>query len=397
LNVFVVNLDQLNQYMTKTEWLTAAEVQGRLGVQAQTLYAYVSRGRIEARPDQTDPRKSLYRAEDVARLEQRKARSRKAAHVAADAIAWGEPVLASAITTVSGGKLYYRGRDATALAQTETLESVARLLRGGDGVAFKDRIARPIPIAPTGRARAFAVLAERAATDNPARGRANLALAAEAAGLLDAFADAIAGEAGEGPIHARLAAAWRCDEAGGELIRMALVLLADHELNASTFAARVAASTGASLAAAALAGLAALSGPLHGGIAPRVEAFIAEAERVGAEPAVRARLAQGLPIPGFGHPLYPAGDPRARALLDAFTPDPSFEAVRVAAETLTGAIANVDFALTALVSQLALSDDAAFLLFAMGRCAGWLAHALEQMRTGQLIRPRARYVGPAPG
>jgi citrate synthase len=380
-----------------TEWLTATAVQERLGVRAQTLYAYVSRGRIEARPDADDPRKSLYRAEDVARLEQRKGRGRKAAHVAEDAIAWGEPVLASAITTVVGGKLYYRGRDATLLARTETLESVARLLRGGDGVAFKDRIARPIPAAATARARAFAVLAERAASDNPARGRASLALAAEAAGLLDAFADAIAGQPGEGPIHTRLAAAWRCDEAGGELIRMALVLLADHELNASTFATRVAASTGASLAAAALAGLAALSGPLHGGIAPRVEAFIAEAERVGAEPAVRARLAQGLPIPGFGHPLYPSGDPRARALLAAFTPDPSFEAVRLAAETLTGSIANVDFALTAMVSQLALSDDAAFLLFAMGRCAGWLAHALEQMRTGQLIRPRARYVGPAPG
>jgi len=383
-----------------TEWLTATEVQGRLGVQAQTLYAYVSRGRIEAKADTDDPRKSLYRAEDVARLEQRKARSRKAAHVAEDAIAWGEPVLASAITTVVGGRLYYRGRDATVLAQTETLESVARLLRGGDGVAFKDRIARPIPVAATARARAFAVLAERAATDNPARGRASLALAAEAAGLLDAFADAIAGEPGEGPIHVRLASAWRCDEpsgeGGAELIRMALVLLADHELNASTFAARVAASTGASLAAAALAGLAALSGPLHGGIAPRVEAFIAEAERVGAEPAVSARLAQGLPIPCFGLPLYPNGDVRAQALLAAFTPDPSFEAVRLAAESLTGAIANVDFALTAMVSQLALSDDAAFLLFAMGRCAGWLAHALEQMRTGQLIRPRARYVGPAP-
>jgi len=118
---------------------------------------------------------------------------------------------------------------------------------------------------------------------------------------------------------------------------------------------------------------------------------------VGAEPAVRARLAQGLPIPGFGHPLYPNGDPRARALLEAFTPDPSFEAVHSAAESLTGAIANVDFALTAMVSQLELSDDAALLLFAMGRCAGWLAHALEQMRTGQVIRPRARYVGPAPG
>src|ERR1700761_5056216 len=173
-----------------SEWLTAAEAQGRLGVQAQTLYAYVSRGRIEARADADDPRKSLYRAQDVARLETRKARGRKAAHVAEDAIAWGEPVLASAITTVVDGKLYYRGRDATELAWTETLESVARLLRGGDGVAFKDRVGRPIPTAPTGAGRAFAMLAERAASDNPARGRASLALAAEAAGLLDDFADA---------------------------------------------------------------------------------------------------------------------------------------------------------------------------------------------------------------
>jgi len=368
-----------------------------MGVQAQTLYAYVSRGRVEARPDADDPRKSLYRAEDIDRLQTRKVRGRKAAHVAEDAIAWGEPVLASSITTVAHGRLYYRGRDATELARTDTLESVARLLRGGDGVAFKDRIERPIPTAPTARGRAFAVLAERAASDHPARGRASLALAAEAAGLLDAFADAIAGQPGEGPIHARLASAWRCDEAGGELIRRSLVLLADHELNPSTFAARIAASTGASLAAAALAGLAALSGPLHGGIAPRVQAFIAEAERIGAEPAVRARLAQGLPIPGFGHPLYPNGDPRAAALLEAFTPDETFESVRIAAQSLTGAIANVDFALTAMVSRLDLSDDAAFLLFAMGRCAGWLAHALEQMRTGQTIRPRARYIGPAPG
>jgi len=380
-----------------TQWISASEAQARLGVRAQTLYAYVSRGRIEARSDADDPRKSLYLADDVARLQTRKARSRKPALVAQDAIAWGEPVLASAITTVVDGRLYYRGRDATELARTETLEQVARLLRGGDGVAFKDRTPGVIPDAPTARARAFALLASRAATDAPARGRASLALAAEAAGLLDAFADALAGQALEGPIHARLAQAWRCDAEGAELIRRVLVLLADHELNASTFAARVAASTGASLAASALAGLAALSGPLHGGIAPRVQAFIAEAERVGAETAVKARLAQGLPVPGFGHPLYPRGDPRSEALLEAFTPGSIFLEVREAAERLTGAAANVDFALTALVSRLDLSDDAAFLMFAMGRCAGWLAHALEQMRTGQLIRPRARYVGPAPG
>ena len=385
-----------------TQWITAAEAQARLGVRAQTLYAYVSRGRIEARTDADDPRKSLYLADDVARLQTRKARSRKPELVAQDAIAWGEPVLASAITTVIDGRLYYRGRDATELARTETLEQVARLLRGGDGVAFKDRTGGAIPDAPTARARVFALLASRAASDAPARGRASLALAAEAAGLLDAFADALAGQAAagqawDGPIHARLAQAWRCDEAGADLIRRALVLLADHELNASTFAARVAASTGASLAAAALAGLAALSGPLHGGIAPRVQAFIAEAERVGAEAAVRARLDHGLPVPGFGHPLYPRGDPRSEALLEAFTPGPIFQEVKAAAERMTGALANVDFALTALVSQLDLSDDAAFLIFAMGRCAGWLAHALEQMRTGQIIRPRARYVGPTVG
>ena len=376
------------------DWLSANEAIERLGVRAQTLYAYVSRGRIEARADAEDPRKSLYSAADVARLRQRKARGRKAAHVAEDAIAWGEPVLASQITTVRDGRLYYRGRDATVLARTANLESVARLLRGGHGAALKQRAAMTYPAAPSPRAREFLALAARAASDAPARGRAPLALAAEAAGLLDGFADAVAGETNQGPIHARLAKAWGVDAAGGELIRMTLVLLADHELNASTFAARVTASTGASLAASALAGLAALSGPLHGGIAPRVEAFVAEAGRVGAEAAVRARLAQGLRIPGVGHPLYPGGDPRARAMLAAFTPPPAFEAVRAAAESLTGEIANVDYTLTALVAALALPPDAAFLLFAIGRCAGWLAHALEQLQTGQLIRPRARYIGP---
>src|SRR5271168_5332368 len=104
------------------DWLTAAEAQIRLKVRPQTLYAYVSRGRLEAKADADDPRRSLYRAADVARLEDRKARGRKAATVAADAIAWGEPVLASAITTIVEGRLYYRGWDATELARTETLE-----------------------------------------------------------------------------------------------------------------------------------------------------------------------------------------------------------------------------------------------------------------------------------
>jgi citrate synthase len=112
---------------------------------------------------------------------------------------------------------------------------------------------------------------------------------------------------------------------------------------------------------------------------------------------VAERLAQGAPVPGFGHPLYPAGDPRARALLEAFTPPPRFAAVRLAAETQTGEIANVDYALTAMTVALGLPVNAAFLMFAVGRCAGWLAHALEQVQTGRLIRPRARYIGPPVG
>src|SRR5690606_13539980 len=123
--------------MTERGWLTADEAMARLGVRAQTLYAYVSRGRIEAQPDPDDPRRSRYRLTDVAALATRKGRGRKAVDVAANAIAWGEPVLASAITTIEHGRLFYRGRDAAKLADTLTLEATARLLRGGHGAQLK--------------------------------------------------------------------------------------------------------------------------------------------------------------------------------------------------------------------------------------------------------------------
>src|SRR5579863_2990477 len=127
-----VNLDQLNQSMT--EWVSAEEALRRLRVRPQTLYAYVSRGRVRAEPDPAAPRRSRYRMSDVAALAERKGRGRKAADVAVGAIAWGEPVLASAITTVRDGRLYYRGQDAARLSRTATLEEVARLLRGGLGL-----------------------------------------------------------------------------------------------------------------------------------------------------------------------------------------------------------------------------------------------------------------------
>ncbi len=379
-----------------TEWIRRSEALERLGVRPQTLYAYVSRGRVHAEPDPADPRRSRYRASDIAALKVRKARGRRAADVAADAIAWGEPVLESAITTVANGRLYYRGRDAVRLAETETLESVARLLRGGEGAAAP-RTLRPAPPAgATLRDRAFAALAARAAMAPEAGLRSAGALAVEAATLLDIMADAVAGETGGGPIHERLGRAWGCGRRGMDLIRRALVLLADHELNASTFAARVAASTGASLAACVLAGLATLSGPRHGGMAARVSRLASDAESQGPAEAVAARLAHRRPAPGFGHPLYPDGDPRSRALLGAFVTPPPLEALRQAVEAATGERDNVDFAMVALGQTLDLPPDAPFALFACARTAGWTAHALEQIQTGGLIRPRARYVGPVP-
>jgi len=380
-----------------SDWLSTEEALTRLRVRPQTLYAYVSRGRVRAEPDPTEPRRSRYRASDVAALTERKARGRKAADVAVAAIAWGEPVLASAITTVRYGRLYYRGQDAARLSDTATLEEVARLLRGGLGLPPDE--GQTAPAGPTAQSRAFAAFALRAAADPPAQGRNAADLASEAARLLDLMAAAVAGPEGHvqreeeaGAIHERLARAWRAPRDQWDAIRRALVLLADHELNASTFAARVTASTGASLAAAVLAGLCALSGPRHGGMAARVEAFAAEAARVGWRKALRS----GEPPPGFGHALYPDGDPRAAALLGAIEVPRALVALRHDIEAATGHRANVDFALAALRQSLGLPAEAPLALFALARTAGWLAHAIEQITTGAVIRPRARYVGPAP-
>ena len=384
--------------MPQDDWITAEAAQTRLGVRAQTLYAYVSRGRIQVRPDPKDSRRSHYRAADIAALTERKSRSRKVSDVAAGAISWGEPVLASEITTVSNGRLYYRGRDAIRLAETETLEAVARLLRGGHGAALK-RTERPRPPqVPDMRTRAYLGLAARAAVDPPARGRAALALAIEAATLLDVLTDAIAGDVGGGAIHNRLAFAWGLGPGGpgADLLRRILVLVADHELNASAFAARVAASTGASLAAAALAGLATLSGPRHGGATAAVTKFAAEAESEGPNAAIASRLLDDRALPGFGHNLYPDGDPRAAALLAQFTPPPGLLRLQHAVGTITGLAPNVDFALVAACDALKLPRDAPFSLFAVARCAGWIAHAIEQGHADTLIRPRARYIGPEP-
>jgi citrate synthase len=375
-------------------WLTAPQALAALGVRPQTLYANVSRGRIRAKPNPKDSRRSLYNNEDVKRLAVRRSGRRSADAIAADAIRWGDPVLESSISTVAQGRLWYRGQDACALSDVATLEQVAELLWQVENVQFGERRRAAKP-ASSPLAAALVSLARRAATAPPSYGRSRSVLAIEAADLIDAVASAMLGSVGppSAALHRRMAGAWRARKAE-DILRRTLVLLADHELNASTFAARVAVSTRAPLSAGLVAGLATLAGPLHGGASIGVRLLTTGVQRVGAAAAVRDWLGQGHPLPAFGHPLYADGDPRAIVLFEHFKPRPAFVELRAAVESMTGEQPNIDFAIAAMADAFGLPPAASFVLFAVARSVGWIAHALEQSATGSLIRPRARYIGP---
>jgi citrate synthase len=379
-------------------WLTAEEATTSLGVSRQTLYAYVSRNRIGVTAAPDDPRRSLYDATDVQRLAERNRNGRSRRAVAASTISWGEPILVSAITRIEDGRLEYRGQDAVVLSETATLEDVAALLWQVDSVP------RSLSCGAWPRTRAAAGVAERciaAMADLVMAGRWTGrvdSVLPDAARILDRMAWAAAGLPGTAaresslPVHERLASAWGVGPKAADLIRRALVLTADHELNASTYATRVVASTRAPLGACVLAGLAALVGPLHGGMTNELRHLLAD-PAVTADPpaAVAVRLARGERIPAFGHPLYPDGDPRAASILARTQPPPHARRLIEAMQAMTGIAPNIDCALLVLEQRLRLPTGAAFAVFAVGRTVGWIAHALEQWRDGTLIRPRAVY------
>jgi citrate synthase len=216
---------------------------------------------------------------------------------------------------------------------------------------------------------------------------------------------AVGGLSTTGTITARLQQSWAFaqPEAAG-LLNTALILCADHELNVSSFTARCVASAGATPYQVVSGGLAALQGVKHGRSSERVEAFLREAGTpAGVRPAMVGRLKRGESIPGFGHALYPAGDPRGQVLLDliaaAYPESPVaplvVETTRQARD-LIGELPNLDFGLVALAWALNLPPGGPIALFALGRTIGWIGHAIEQYRQDRLIRPRARYVGEPP-
>jgi citrate synthase len=384
--------------------LTARQTADRLGIKLDTLYAYVSRGRLRS-VMVPGSRERRYRSEDVEALLDGRSGTRPPVSPDPEALM---PVIGSSICLIENGRFYYRGRDAVRLSDRATLEEIARLLWLDEGGL---QLADPSGPSRSGNMASVSGVIERCQIRLTTLGDQDISaldltrarVSRTGWRVLRELAACVAPTLpAPEPIDRRLAAAWRLGEAEADLIRRCLVLLADHELNPSTFVARCVASTRATPYAVVAAALSALSGDRHGGETARAEGLLRELLEGDDPIAVMAgRLARGERLPGFGQPLYPEGDPRATAILAALAPvAPESHALAESAAgiglRLIGRHPNVDFALAATAIGLGLPRDGALGLFIIGRTVGWIAHAIEQYESGILIRPRARYLGPRP-
>jgi len=397
-------------------YLSAARAAQTLGVTRATLYAYVSRGHLRSDAVPGRPKERRYHREDVQRLKEIKAARRDPQSAGARGLHWGGPVLESGITLIDAGHLCFRGHDAVRFAETATVEDAAALLWEVPASERERLFRQPLSVA------SGELAGIRRLTRDPI-GQLQVALAAASssdAGALDTSARAVrfAGarimqrltavisrqRREDTPIHEVIQATWapRRPQVAG-VIRTALVLCADHELNVSAFTARCAASAGASPYDVVSAALAALKGHRHGGASARVLPLIDRADSLArAKTEIAVRLRDGERLAGFGHPLYPDGDPRAVPLLrmaqESGNPG-AWRRVRTtwkAAASLSQQEPNLDFGLAAITRAYELPPYAPLVLFALGRTIGWIAHAIEEYASGQLIRPRARYVGVPP-
>jgi citrate synthase len=392
-------------------YLSAREASAELAISQATLYAYVSRGLIRSEPS-PESRSHRYRAEDIRDLKER--RTPAVEPRGFKSFDPDLPVLDSAICTITEEGAIYRGVNCVDLAENDTLEHAATLLWDVTGVdpfasdncpVVSDEM-RAIAEAARGAApidRAIAVLALATSADPGAFTRAPEGRAMVGARILRLLvATMLNVTPSAAPLHLQIAGTWAPDRRhAADLIRRALVLLADHELNASTFTVRCAASTGLNLYDAIIAGLAALKGPKHGGAGVLASRLVKTLVDNDAAPVIRERVALGERFAGFGHGVYRRGDPRAISLLNALTRAGAArkftkEVPERIAEA-TGEFVNIDYALAVLAHSLRLAGGSELTLFAMARAVGWIAHASEQLQYGRLIRPRARYVGPPPG
>ena len=403
-------------------FLTAVESARELDVTVSTLYSYVSRGlvRSEASPD--DSRQRRYLREDIDHLAERKELSRNPERAAQRALQYGTPVVDSQITLISGGRYYYRGWDAVELAASHSFEEAAGIIWQCGGATPFDEPVPTLPSRAIDLLRAdkrlsfierFQVVLPMALAEDPGAYvltpdsvvRTGARIVRLLAHVAATHADEEVSDSSENGVAATLQHAWVPGALQTrELLNMALVLLADHELNVSSFTARCVASAGATPHAVVTAGIAALQGYRHGGSSERVASMLSEAVAPNdARKIVEGRLRRGETVPGFNHPLYPDGDPRAIALLDrlgaSYPESQELAVVRVlvsAMAELNGLRPNIDLALASLCSILGLPVGSHIAIFAISRTVGWIAQALEQYALNTLIRPRARYTGVLP-
>jgi len=399
--------------------VSAADAARRLGVKPATLYAYVSRGTLSRRRG-ADGRTSLFDAEEIERLA-RRGRPRRPAGAL-------DITVESQLTRITQDGVRYRGHDVAGLASTRSFEDVAELLwtgtlPAGDTLAWQAPAAAlqvgqaaqavlPDGILPLER---LQVIVPAMAVTDPLRVRldrpavsasARAIIAGMIACLPCAAAPGTAPESAAAPVAERLwtrLCARRPTRAMLRALSAALVLLADHELAASTLAARTAASVRADPYAVVSAGLGVMSGAWHGGASLVVETLLAAAGDPASAPRVVGDvLRRGEKIPGFGHSVYRGVDPRGRVLSDLVRRAvPNAREVAVAdaiiAEVRHRALPepNIDFALGTFTSAAGMTRGAGETIFAVARTAGWIAHAQEAYEAGTLLRPRASYTGPA--
>lgn len=420
-----------------TERLSTREAAQRLGVKPETLYAYVSRGLLSSRRA-PGGRGSTFDAGEVDALVRRGRRGRPAsptsppspAEPAAGAVtgapaAPGITAVRTGITLIEEDRYWFRGVDAVELAGRYGYEEVAEWLWTGrlrPGVRFTapaeplaaaERAASALPAHSglTDRLRAATVAA--AAADPLRFDLSPDTVIGTARGLIATLVDALplAGNRARrpaGPIARRLwsrLAPAAADDASIRVVQAGLVLLIDHDLAASTLAARIAASARAHPYAVVSAGLGALDGPLHGAASGLAHRMLTEVlERGSAAAVVSDHLRAGRRVPGLGHRLYRGEDPRARALFELLEPVPAAAQPLAAAREVVRATArhapvhaNVDLALAVLSVAADMPPDAGETLFTVARIAGWIAHALEEYAEPPLrMRPSGRYDGPPP-
>ncbi|WP_328751051.1 citrate synthase [Streptomyces sp. NBC_00285] len=390
-----------------------------LGVKAETVYAYVSRGQLSSRRV-PGGRGSTFNAKEVEALSRRNRRESGGSPSSG-----GELSVRTRITLIDQDRYYFRGVDATELAARHSYEEIAEWLWTGQlrpGVTFTAPdaavdVARrtvdslPEHTGPTDRLRVAAIAAAAAdplrfdLSEEAVLGTARTLIPTLVAALPPVLHDR---RRDDGPLAHRL---WtrlsgrKPDEASLRVLDTALGLLVDHDLAASTLAVRVAASAHAHAYAAVSAGLGVLEGPLHGAASGLAHKLLLDVlDRGDAAPVIAEELRAGRRIPGLGHRLYPGEDPRARALFALLEAIPRAEPALLAARDIVATAArhtplhaNVDLALAVLTASAGMPSTAGETVFAVARTAGWIAHALEEYGERPLrMRPSGIYVGPKP-